>query len=61
MSLAQILRIKRAKVTIYYLILIPNYSQQDETFLNVSGGFSAHHQEHITVRIASGTVNQYCC
>jgi hypothetical protein len=29
--------------------------------LQVSGGFSAHHQEHITVHTASGTVNQYCC
>ena len=37
--------------------IIPNYSQQDETFLHlfiftnalhVSGGSSAHHQEHIT-------------
>jgi hypothetical protein len=28
--------------------------------LHVSGGFSAHHQEHITVHAASGIVNQYC-
>jgi len=44
--------------------------QQDATFLelsiskdalHVSGGSSAHHQEHITVRTASGIVNQYCC
>jgi len=50
--------------------LIPNYSQQDAMFLNlfiftdalhVSGGSSAHHQEHITVCTASGIVNQYCC
>jgi hypothetical protein len=50
--------------------IIPNYSQQDATFLGlfiftdallVSGGFSAHHQEHITVHTASGIVNQYCC
>jgi len=49
---------------------IPNYSQQDATFLDlfistnilrVSGGFSAHHQEHTTVHTASGIVNQYCC
>ena len=49
---------------------IPNYNQEDATFLNlfistdalhVSGGSSAHHQEHITVHIASGIVNQYCC
>jgi hypothetical protein len=49
---------------------IPNYSQHDATFLDlfifrdalhVSGGFSAHHQEHITVHTASGIVNQYCC
>ena len=51
-------------------IVIPNYSQQDATFLDlfistdalhVSGGFSAHHQEHTTVHTASGIVNQYCC
>jgi len=29
--------------------------------LHVAGGSSAHHQEHITVHTASGTVNQYCC
>jgi hypothetical protein len=29
--------------------------------LHVSGSSSAHHQEHITVRTASGIVNQYCC
>jgi hypothetical protein len=48
---------------------IPNYSQQDASFLDlliftdalhVSGGSSAHHQEHITVHTASGIVNQYC-
>ena len=45
---------------------IPNYSQQDATFLefiftdaqHVSGGSSAHHQEHVTVHTASGIVNQ---
>jgi hypothetical protein len=50
--------------------IITNYSHQDATFLefifftdalHVSGGFSAHHQEHITVHTASGIVNQYCC
>jgi len=50
--------------------MTPSYSQQDATFfilliftdaLHVSGGFSAHHQEHITVHTASGIVNQYCC
>ena len=50
--------------------IIPNYNQQDATFLylfistdalHVSGGSSAHHQEHITVHTASGIVNQYCC
>jgi len=51
--------------------IIPNYSQQDATFLpdlfistdalHVSGGSSAHHQEHITVHTPSGIVNQYCC
>ena len=49
---------------------IPSYSQRDTTFLDlfistdalhVSGGSSAHHQEHITVHTASGIVNQYCC
>jgi len=48
----------------------PNYNQQDAMFLalfittdavNVSGGSSAHHQEHITVHTASGIVKQYCC
>jgi len=29
--------------------------------LHVSGGSSAHHQEHVTVHTASGNVNQYCC
>jgi len=50
--------------------IIPNDSQQDATFidlfiftdaLHVSGGFPAHHQEHITVNTASGIVNQYFC
>ena len=50
--------------------IIPNYNQQDATFLDlfvytdalhVSGGSSAHHQEHITVHTASGIVNHYCC
>ena len=42
--------------------IIPSYNQQDATFLDlfipkdalhVSGGFSAHHREHITVHTAS--------
>jgi hypothetical protein len=50
--------------------IIPNYSQQDATFLDlfifigaihVSGSSSAHHQEHISVHTAAGIVNQYCC
>jgi hypothetical protein len=50
--------------------IIPNYNQQNATFpdlfistdtLHVSGGSSAHHQEHITVHTASGIVNHYCC
>jgi hypothetical protein len=50
--------------------VIPNYSQQEATFLelfifigalHVSGGSSAHYQEHTTVHRASGIVNQYCC
>jgi hypothetical protein len=53
-----------------YTDVIPNYNQQDVTFLDlfistdalhVSGGSSAHHQEHLTVHTASGIVNQYCC
>ena len=45
---------------------IPSYSQQDATFLDVfiskdalhvSGGFSAHHEEHTTVHTASSIVN----
>ena len=55
---------------IVLLTAIPNYDQQDATFLDlfistdavhVSGISSAHHQEHITVHTASGIVNQYCC
>jgi hypothetical protein len=51
--------------------IIPIYSQQGAAFLiylfiskhavHVSGGSSAHHQEHTTVQTASGIVNQYCC
>jgi hypothetical protein len=50
--------------------IISSYSQQDATFLDlfiskdalhVSGGSSAHHQEHTTVQTASVIVNQYCC
>ena len=50
--------------------IIPNYNQQDATFLNlfistdalhVSGCSYAHHQEHVTVHTASGIVNRYCC
>ena len=49
-----------------YRNIIPNYSQQDATFLDlfiftdalhVSGGSSAHHQEHITVHTTSDIVN----
>jgi len=29
--------------------------------LHVSGGSSAHHQQHITVHKTSGIVKQYCC
>jgi hypothetical protein len=46
-------------------LLLPNYNQQDlfiDLFistdpLHVSGGSSAHHQEHINVHTASGIVN----
>ena len=50
--------------------IIPNYNQQDTTFLNlfistgavhVSGGSSTHHQERVTVHTASGIVDRYCC
>jgi len=49
--------------------IIPNYNQQDATFLNlfisteslnVSGCPSAHQQEHVTVHTAPGVVNKYC-
>ena len=45
--------------------VIPNYNQQDATFLDlfistdalhISGGSSAHHQEHITVPTASSVI-----
>ena len=57
------------RILLFYILTIPNYSQQDAAFLefistdalHVSGGSSAHHQEHITVHTASGNVNQYCC
>jgi len=54
----------------YPQILIPNYNQQDATFLDlfiftdalhISDGSSVHHQEHTTVHTASDIVNQYCC
>jgi len=50
--------------------IIPNYSQQNATFLDlviftdalhVSVASSAHHQERITVHTASGIVKQHCC
>jgi hypothetical protein len=50
--------------------MVPNYNQQDAMFLDpfiftdalhVSGGSSAHHQEHLTVHTVSGIVNYYCC
>ena len=49
-------------------MLFFNYNQQDASIfdyfqkaLHVSGGTSAHHQEHIAVHSASGIVNQYYC
>ena len=54
----------------YITNIFPNYNQQDATFLDlfistdavhVSGGSSAHHQEHKTVHTAPDIVNQYCC
>jgi hypothetical protein len=50
--------------------IFPNDNKQDAAFLDlfistdalhVSGGSSAHHQEHKNVHTASGIVNQYCC
>jgi len=44
--------------------IIPNYSKQDATFLDlfifidalhVSGDSSAHHQEHMTIHICTAT------
>jgi hypothetical protein len=49
--------------------IFPNFNQECAMFLDlfiftdavhVSGGSSAHHQEHTTVHTASGIVNQYC-
>ena len=60
--------IKRNSFVVYSDI-IANYNQQDALFLDlfistdalhVSGGSSAHHQEHITVHTASVNVNRYC-
>jgi len=47
---------------------VTNYNQQDAIFLefisndalHVSGGSSAHHQEHITVHTASGIPEVVC-
>jgi len=56
--------------TRFILFFWSNYHQQDAKFLDllistealhVSGGSSAHHQEHIPVHTASGIVNQYYC
>jgi hypothetical protein len=50
--------------------IIPSYSHQDATFLDlfiskdaphVSGSSSVHRQERTIVQTASGIVNQYCC
>jgi predicted nucleic-acid-binding protein len=50
--------------------IIPSYSQQDATFLDlliskdavhVSVSSSAHHQEHTIVQTTSDIANQYCC
>ena len=65
-------KIRISLIFIYPCIvnIIPNYNQQDASFLDlyistdalhVSVRSSAHHQEHITVHTASGIVNQYCC
>jgi hypothetical protein len=51
------------------LVIISNYSQPNVTFiefistdfLNVSGGSSAHHQEHKILHTASVSGNKYCC
>jgi hypothetical protein len=52
--------------TFLQVFFFPIYNQKDATFLDlfistdalhVSGGPSAHHQEHITVYTASGIVN----
>jgi hypothetical protein len=55
------------ELSLFYFQITTNNMQR---FLNsfistdalyVSGGSSAHHQEHINVHTASGIVNQYCC
>ena len=64
-------KVDTANLTFTYLCIVNtilNYNQKVATFLDlfiskdalyVSGGSSAHHQEHITVHTASGIVNQY--
>jgi hypothetical protein len=53
----------------YRQMLIPNFSHQDATFLelfifthalSVSDGSSAHYQEYTTLHTASDSFNQYC-
>ena len=47
-------KLQPTRCKFFYLFIFTNA-------LHVSGGSSAHHQEHITVHTASGIVNQYCC
>ena len=60
-------RMTKAKLYKIYINIFPNCNQQEATFLDlfvsadalhVSGGSSAHHQEHKTVRTASSFVNR---
>jgi len=47
-------KLQQTRCNVFYLFISTNA-------LHVSGGSSAHHQEHITVHTASVIINQYCC
>jgi len=54
------------KIILFYLLITTNKLQLFLIIyfwkaLHISGGSSAHHQEHITVHSASGIVSHYCC
>jgi len=47
-------KLQPTRCNVFYLFIFTDA-------LHVSGGSSAHHQEHTTVQTALGIVNQYCC